>query len=183
MSQRPKLKRETAQDIEDLDIDSSSVDQRMVHHLSRHIFVKGNKNRLIHQKSAPGTPMSPKKIHHPSSKTPSRTPSDESWTSGFLSVPNQRLRGSSFSGDSEFSSRKVSKSVRVLKQQMYSLDRILKLYLSPSENIQRHLSGTAFHSSITLFPNILSKIFANLLRNSRISLLVKIMFTFSDNSV
>lgn len=112
MSQRPKLKRETAQDIEDPEIDSSG-DQRMVHHLSPNIFVKGNKNRLIHQKSAPGTPLSPKKIHYSSSRTPSRTPSDESWTSGFLSVPNQRLRGSSFSGDSEFSSRKFSTSFRV----------------------------------------------------------------------
>ena len=113
MSQRPKLKRETAQDIEDPDMDSSSGEQRMVHHLSPNIFVKGNKNRLIHQKSAPGTPLSPKKIHYPSSKTPSRTPSDESWTSGFLSVPNQRLRGSSFSGDSDLCSRKFSMSFRV----------------------------------------------------------------------
>ena len=51
--------------------------------------------------------MSPSKkfslsSHH---RTPSRTPSDESSTSGYLSVPKQRLRGSSLSGDSELSLR------------------------------------------------------------------------------
>ena len=90
-------------------------------HLSPNIFLKANRNRLIHQKSAPGTPLSPKRINYPSPKTPSRTPSDESSTSGFLSVPKQRLRGSSFSGDLDFSSRKVSRGF------VSQLDRILTI--------------------------------------------------------
>ena len=51
--------------------------------------------------------MSPSKKFSLSSHhhTPSRTPSDESSTSGYLSVPKQRLRGSSLSGDSELSLR------------------------------------------------------------------------------
>merc|ERR1712227_612231 len=102
MSQRPKLKRETAQDIEDEDCVN---DHKMVH-LSPNSLLKPTKQKqLIHQKSAPGTPMSPNKkfslsSHH---RTPSRTPSDESSTSGYLSEPKQRLRGSSLSGDSELS--------------------------------------------------------------------------------
>ena len=169
MSQRPKLKRETAQDIEDTEIDSNSGDQRMVH-LSPNIFLKANRNRLIHQKSAPGTPLSPKRINYPSPKTPSRTPSDESSTSGFLSVPKQRLRGSSFSGDLDFSSRKVSRGF------VSQLDRILTIlspYLSPWTWIhsrETFLSETVFHSNILilLFQNIQSKKqFGNLLQNTR----------------
>ena len=106
MSGRPKLKRETAQDFEDGDVQiDPSSDQRSMHTLSPNIHLKqGKQKHLIHQKSAPGTPMSPKRFTF-SNRTPSRTPSDESSTSGYLSVPKQRLRGSSFSGDTDLSSR------------------------------------------------------------------------------
>ena len=97
---RPKLKRETAQDFEDGDV---MLDQK--NHLSPNTFLKPNKKHLIHQKSAPGTPISPKRFNISSTRSPSRTPSDESSTSGYLSVPKQRLRGSSLSGDSELSLR------------------------------------------------------------------------------
>ena len=51
MSQRPKLKRETAQDIEDEDCVN---DHKMVH-LSPNSLLKPTKQKqLIHQKSAPG---------------------------------------------------------------------------------------------------------------------------------
>ena len=114
MSQRPKLKRETAQDFEDGDIHlDHNFDHRSMNTLSPHILLKQNKKQLIHQKSAPGTPLSPKRFNF-STRTPSRTPSDESSTSGYLSVPKQRMRGSSFShdlstGDSDLSCRWVLK--------------------------------------------------------------------------
>ena len=78
-------------------------------HLSPNTFLKPSKKQLIHQRSAPGTPLSPQR---PSARTPSRTPSDDS--AGLLSVPRARarVRGSSFSGDSPLTTRKVLTSFK-----------------------------------------------------------------------
>ena len=107
VSNRPKLKRETAHDFEDDDFhlgivlsDSEEMGNKK-NSLSPNIFLKPGQKLLVHQKSAPGTPLSPKRsgaIY----KTPSRTPSDES-SSGFLNVPKPRMRGSSLSGDLDLS--------------------------------------------------------------------------------
>lgn len=100
---RPKLKRETAQDFEDGDvhpgIDLGDFEQKgpKKHTLSPNMLLKPGQKHLVHQKSAPGTPLSPKRFAK-CYKTPSRTPSDES-SSGYLNVPKARLRGSSLSGD------------------------------------------------------------------------------------
>ena len=107
VSSRPKLKRETAQDFEDgdfhLGIDHSENDHtgHKKNSLSPNMFLKPGQKHLIHQKSAPGTPLYPKRFGA-TYKTPSRTPSDES-SSGFLNVPKPRMRGSSFSGDLDLS--------------------------------------------------------------------------------
>jgi hypothetical protein len=107
VSSRPKLKRETAQDFEDddfhLGIDHSENDDtaHKKNTMGPNMFLKPGQKHLIHQKSAPGTPLYPKRFGA-TYKTPSRTPSDES-SSGFLNVPKPRTRGSSFSGDLDFS--------------------------------------------------------------------------------
>ena len=112
MHARPKLRRETAQDVEDGELyhdelhpDLASSEPRKAT-LSPNVFLRPTSRKLIHQKSAPGTPMSPQRYSQ-GGRPPSRTPSDES--SGYLSVPKQRLRGSSISGDAELSLRKVLK--------------------------------------------------------------------------
>ena len=108
VQQRPKLKRETAQDFEDGDqqAEQGREDLRSNNSLSPHIFLKPTVRKLIHQKSAPGTPMSPQRYNQ-CGRGPSRSPSDDS--SGYLSVPKQRLRGSSISGEAQLSLRKVFK--------------------------------------------------------------------------
>ena len=103
VQQRPKLKRETAQDFEDGDQQAEQSHNTL---LSPNIFLKPTARKLIHQKSAPGTPMSPQRYNQ-CGRGPSRSPSDDS--SGYLSVPKQRLRGSSISGDAQLSLRKVFK--------------------------------------------------------------------------
>ena len=63
-----------------------------MNHLSPNSFIKSNKKHLIHQKSAPGTPISPKRFNL--TKTPSRTPSDESSSvsaSGELTLEKQKV--------------------------------------------------------------------------------------------
>ena len=103
VSTRPKLKRETAHDLEDGDFNIWEEKSDKKHTLSPHNLLKPGQKHLIHQKSAPGTPMSPKHlgaVH----KTPSRTPSDES-SSSFLNVPRPRIRGSSLCEDIDPSSR------------------------------------------------------------------------------
>ena len=105
VSNRPKLKRETAQDFEDGDfhpgIELSEEKGHKKHTLSPNLFLKPVQKHLVHQKSAPGTPLSPKRIGA-TFQTSSRTSSDDS-SSGFLNVPKPRMRGSSFSGDSDTS--------------------------------------------------------------------------------
>ena len=104
LSSRPKLRRETAHDIEDEDINTairrshSDETGQSKNKLTPNMFLKQSKKHLVHQKSAPGTPLSPKRLDA-IYKTPSRTPSDES--SGFLNVPRTRARGSSISGELE----------------------------------------------------------------------------------
>ena len=107
VQQRPKLKRETAQDFEDGDQQAElGREDLRSNSLSPNIFLKPTARKLIHQKSAPGTPMSPQRYNQ-CGRAPSRSPSDDS--SGYLSVPKQRLRGSSISGDAQLSLRKVFK--------------------------------------------------------------------------
>ena len=107
LHQRPKLKRETAQDFEDGDQQAElGREDLRSNSLSPNIFLKPTARKLIHQKSAPGTPMSPQRFNQ-CGRAPSRSPSDDS--SGYLSVPKQRLRGSSISGDAQLSLRKVFK--------------------------------------------------------------------------
>ena len=107
VQQRPKLKRETAQDFEDGDQQAEQGREDLrCNSLSPNIFLKPTVRKLIHQKSAPGTPMSPQRYSQ-CGRGPSRSPSDDS--SGYLSVPKQRLRGSSISGEDQLSLRKVFK--------------------------------------------------------------------------
>ena len=73
------------------DHEDSDLDHKM-NHLSPNSFIKSNKKHLIHQKSAPGTPISPKRFNL--TKTPSRTPSDESSSvsaSGELTLEKQKV--------------------------------------------------------------------------------------------
>ena len=104
LHQRPKLRRETAQDVEDGDLTDTVREEQNKASLSPNIFLKPTSRKLIHQKSAPGTPLSPQRYGQ-YGRPPSRTPSDES--SGYLSVPKHRLRGSSISGEPGLSLRKV----------------------------------------------------------------------------
>ena len=115
LHQRPKLKRETAQDFEDGDqqAEQGREDLRS-NSLSPNVFLKPTVRKLIHQKSAPGTPMSPQRYNQ-SGRGPSRSPSDDS-SPGYLSVPKHRLRGSSISGEAQLSLRKVFKVFQSLKK-------------------------------------------------------------------
>ena len=97
LSSRPKLKRETAHDIEDGDFNIWIDQSEKRNTLSPHSFLRPGPRHLIHQKSAPGTPLFPKRLGG-GHKTPSRTPSDES-SSGLLNVPKPRVRGSSLCED------------------------------------------------------------------------------------
>ena len=102
---RPRLRRESAQDMDDSDINPNinielaeqetnnflAVTSRRYFRLGVSSFSQSSRSRSsLNQRSAPGTPMNHCVGKY--SRSPSRTPSDES---GHLQVPFSRSRGSS----------------------------------------------------------------------------------------
>ena len=140
---RPKLKRETAHDIEDgdfiLGIEQIEINDIRYNKntLSPHLLLKPEQRPLVHQKSAPGTPLSPKHM------CPSRTPSDES-SSGFLNVPQPRVRGSSLCGELDMSGN----NLYLLRQ--FNIQGKKVIHLGDSFQ-QRTNSSTSINSLLSRF--------------------------------
>jgi len=88
LSPRPRLRRESAQDFEDAEGASPNINVELVDHQNRthcrrQLFLTVSHapvshNRVIHQRSAPGTPCKHRRGSRSCSRSPSRTNSNDS---------------------------------------------------------------------------------------------------------
>ena len=154
-SSRPRLRRESAQDIDDIEM-NPDINIELADEKTNNLLPVSNRRYLrlsassvsqpfrsrspIHQCSAPGTPMT--QWVGKQSRTPSRSPSDES---GHLQVPLSRTRGISLPDGMEDSIRK--NNLYLLRQ--FNIRGSKVIHLGDSYQ-QREISSNSIHSYLSM---------------------------------